>query len=91
MWSDISFQELAVMASENRSLMVFVAEKSASEVDFILQECNAVDLVIFGGVFPAVIVDTEHFDTGILILSTWVNGDLSFNNARPSSVLGSPT
>lgn len=67
--SDIPFQELAQKSSKNRSFMVFVAEKSASEVDFILQECNAVDLVIFGGVFPAVIVDTEHFDTGILILS----------------------
>ena len=85
--SDIPFLELASQTSESRSWMVFVAEKSAAEVDLIIEQCNAVQLPIFGGIFPAVIVDTKHFDTGILMLSIpKVEAVITLNETESSEV-----
>lgn len=53
--------------SEN-FLLIFVAEKSVSEVDSLINLLNQNELKFFGGIYPTIIHDTSNHHNGILII-----------------------
>lgn len=52
----------------NDFLLIFVAEKSASEVGSLIDLLNQNELKFFGGIYPTIIHDTSNHHDGILII-----------------------
>jgi len=67
--SDIDFDRLKVI-SPNSSIcqfLIFIGEKSADEMPYLLSRLEEKSIKCLGGIFPNLILDTETTDAGILI------------------------
>lgn len=63
--SDIALEKLS---KNNGYLLIYVAEKSASQTEALIAMLNEQQLQFFGGIYPTIIQDTKNYDEGILIV-----------------------
>ena len=57
--SDIALEKLS---KNNGYLLIYVAEKSASQTEALIAMLNEQQLQFFGGIYPTIIQDTKNYD-----------------------------
>ncbi len=66
--SEITQDTINDFKLSNNYLLIFVAEKSASEVSTLINLLDKNALKFFGGIYPTIIHDTNNYHDGILII-----------------------
>lgn len=52
---------------ESSTFLILLAEKSAPDLNQLVEELNTLKVSFFGGIFPGLISDENHHDTGLII------------------------
>ncbi|MCU0324637.1 MAG: FIST C-terminal domain-containing protein [Spirosomaceae bacterium] len=67
--ADITKDNLRSLQEGNRYLLIFIAEKTASEANSLIDLLNQNSLMFFGGIYPTIIQDTSNYHEGFIIIS----------------------
>jgi hypothetical protein len=67
-FSAITQTSLEELSNNNGYLLVYVAEKSATDVEPLIALFNQHGIKLFGGIYPTLIQDTKNYDEGILTI-----------------------
>lgn len=66
--TDITQNKIDDLKLNNDFLLIFIAERSASEVNSLIELLRGNDLNFLGGIYPTIIYDTNNYHEGILLL-----------------------
>ena len=66
--AEITQDKIDNLKLSNNFSLIFVAEKSASEVSELIDLLNRNGLKFFGGIYPTIIHDTNNYHDGILLI-----------------------
>ena len=67
--SDISFSSIVIETNSADCKLVFIAEKSAKYAQTLIDNFNANNIKLFGGIYPTIFADMNNYDEGFLIIS----------------------
>ncbi|MFN3851990.1 MAG: FIST signal transduction protein [Spirosomataceae bacterium] len=67
--AEITQDNLRSLKEGDRYLLIFIAEKTASEANSLIDLLNENELKFFGGIYPTIIQDTSNYHEGFIIIT----------------------